>query len=289
MATRYPQIFKDEALQQTIEEQGYAIVNFIDNEGIEGLRRESGEMMDKLLENGFGSVKTFQSAGRIPEAEMRMLSTQIIRKYYQQGIAKYFIADEIDFISGVHQIKPPGSKSKLNPHQDSSHVDEEQFLAVYIWCPLEDTTMQNGTLHILPGSHKLGNKQRSLNVPWEFNKIPYYLVMYRFMKPLMVKAGQAVIFHSAMIHSSPPNQTSNYRLAVNGLVKPKASPYCHYFTDAQTPAGMVDVFDITPEFFYTEEITKRPSAKYRLLRHEPLQKANLNLINFYRYFAKQRN
>lgn len=289
MQTRFSQIFKSAELQHTIEEQGYAIVDFIDKEGIEGLRKESEAMLQNMIAQGFDQVKTFHSAGRSEDTNVRNTSTQIIRKYYQPGIAQYFIDSEIDFISGVHQIKPPGSKSKLNPHQDSSHVDEEQFLAVYIWCPLEDTTMQNGTLHILPGSHKLGNKQRSLNVPWEFNKIPYYLVMYRFMKPLMVKAGQAVIFHSAMIHSSPPNQTANYRLAVNGLVKPKASPYCHYFTDGQTPAGMVDVFDITPEFFYTEEITKRPSAKYKLLRHEPLQKANLNLINFYRYFAKQRN
>lgn len=287
MALRFPQIFKDENLQLQIEEQGYAIVDFIDKEGIAGLQKESAAMLQDMISKGFDSVQEFHSAGRNEDTNVRNTSTQIIRKYLTPGVEKYFLTDKIDFISGVHQIKPPTSKSKLNPHQDSSHVEEDKFLSVYVWCPVDDTNLQNGPLHILPGSHKLGNAHRSLNVPWEFNTIPHYLIMYRFMKPLIVKAGQAVIFHSAMIHSSSPNKTDKYRLAVNTFIKPKASPYCHFYTDAQTPKGMVDVFYVTPEFFYTERITERPSANYPVQRHEPLRKTNLNLIGFYRYFAKQ--
>jgi hypothetical protein len=52
------------------------------------------------------------------------------------------------------------SESKLPLHQDWSFVDEPQWVALNVWCPLVDVDENNGPLQVVPKSHRLSNNQR---------------------------------------------------------------------------------------------------------------------------------
>ncbi len=45
-------------------------------------------------------------------------------------------------------------KNSVNPHQDGSYLHTDPLKVVGVWIALEDSTMQNGTLEFIPGSHK---------------------------------------------------------------------------------------------------------------------------------------
>jgi hypothetical protein len=89
------------------------------------------------------------------------------------------------------------------------------------------------------------------------------------MVPLNIKTGQAVIFHSALIHASGPNHSDSMRIASNFFIKPKEAQYSHYYSDDESKYQVIETYHVTPEFYLCYDIMKRPPAeKFPLIRTE---------------------
>lgn len=249
-------LFKDPAVEQQILEKGYVKLPLLSSEQIKKLRSESDQFIKTIPVD---YLKGFLSLGRVSEHDARNLSTEIIRKNYIPALSRYLLSDQLDIMSGVHLIKSPGFNGALNIHQDSSMVDELKYLSVYAWTPLQNTHKWNGTLKVIPYSHLLGNIQRTLNVPSPF--INFLDALKKFEVPINVKAGEVVFFHSALMHSSAINLTLYKRIAVNCFIKPKEAQFLHYYRDNDTPEKKVEVFEVSPHFYYNEDILKRPDTK----------------------------
>lgn len=76
-------------------------------------------------------------------------------------------------------VKVIGEKSVLNVHQDWSIVNEEKHRGYNLWIPLSDSTVENGTLYVLKGSHQFPLNIRGANIP------PKYLHCFDQLKPHM--------------------------------------------------------------------------------------------------------
>jgi hypothetical protein len=174
-----------------------------------------------------------------------------------------FFGDDVEISGSALQLKPPSPTSELNAHQDSSLVDERYWLGVYAWIAIDDTSPANGGLHVLPGSHRYGNLQRTLNVPWQL--APYGEEMARESVPLLVPAGCVVFFDAATVHSSPPNPSTRWRLAANAFARHREAPMIHFFADESTTPGMVEAYEIDESFFRDADIMERPGPAYRFL------------------------
>ena len=96
------------------------------------------------------------------------------------------------------------------------------------------------------------------------------------MRPLTVKAGEAVIFDSALIHSSSPNTSSEMWLAINFFVRPKEADYLHFYRDKKTPRHEVELYNVTPEFYISHDIMERPDKKFPYLGTQPLSNPKFN-------------
>lgn len=265
-------LFVDAAIAGKIQRDGFALVD-LPNKNVLNEAVVDAKRLLKTIPFKERAIK-FTSVGRIENGMTRLDSTNSINKYIIPHLKSYFHPGKVEFISGVHLIKPPSPLSNLNPHQDSSLVDERIYPSVYAWVPLTNVNAHNGTLYVLPNSHKAGLLQRSLNIPWEF--LPYLDVLKKYMLPVNVKLGQVVFFDSALIHSSSRNITLSTRLAVNVFIKPIEAKYLHFYSDKELKYEQTEVYNVTPDFYYKDNIMERPGKPFEYLRTEAVGKLALN-------------
>ncbi len=254
-------LFLDNAIRMEIENVGFSVQSLLDKKDILELKTAFTHLK-KMAKNSI--KKEFWPSGRHEDPKVRNYAKTAIEKVVPKKLEKYLSLDEAKLIGGTYLIKPPSRKSALNPHQDSSHVDERFGYSIYAWIPLQNMTVWNGRFHYLPNSHTWGIHQRSLSVPWPLAN--HIKDLKKNMRPIAMNAGEVLFFHSALIHSSPPNYSFKTRIAVNYYIHPKTSPFCHFYKDEFTPQGKVEMFEVTPEFYYSEDFEKKPDqGKYKLI------------------------
>lgn len=263
--------FVDKNIQNEIKQKGFAVRKLLGSEQIDLLKNDFSEILER---DDNEITDLFWNSGRAQSIIVRNMAKSTIQKNVQPYLEQFFLPDKADWMGGVFVIKPPTKRSELNPHQDSSHVEENQFMSVYAWCTLTDVTVENGALHVVPGSHRFGNTQRSLNVPWQFT--PYTDILWKYAQPVEMKAGDVLFFDSASIHCSTINKSQDYRLAVNFFVKQKEADFLHYYVGEETEKNQVEKFIVDMDFYYDKDFEKRPGQEYLKKGEEKLINLQLN-------------
>lgn len=263
--------FRDNTIQQEIKQKGYAVRHLLTHEAVTQLQSSFNQILEHP---DFQMSGLFWSSGRSFSTEIRNMAKIAIDDHIKPALTEFVFEEVVELIGGVFVAKPPSKDSSLSPHQDSSHINEDEFMSIYAWCALTDTNCQNGAVHVLPGSHMFGNIHRSLNIPWQFE--PYKEMMWKYCIPLPMKAGEVLFFDSALIHCSPPNLSDKLRLGANFFIQPKEAPFTHYYRDETTPIGMVEKYHVSIDFYYNEDFEKRPSDKYTFLGMERYRDLKLN-------------
>lgn len=249
--------FVDPTIQEEIILKGFAVRRLLDGEQIKKLKSDFDEIHQR---DDHEIGEQFWNSGRAKSTIVRNMARKSINENVYPNLQTFFQPEKADLMGGVFVVKPPTDKSELNPHQDSSHVEEDKFLSVYAWCTLIDTTIYNGALHFIPGSHLFGNAQRSLNVPWQF--APFTDILWQYAQPVEMKAGEVVFFDSATIHCSPANFANQFRVAVNFFIKQRSADFLHYYVGEETQKGKVEKFLVDMDFYYDKDFEKRPSSEY---------------------------
>ncbi len=263
-------IFNDSEIQKTLAVSGYVVCPCLSTNEVESLLKSYEELL-AMLPNGL--PQTFCPSGRFSDPKLRNFARNAIEEVVPERLRSFFIPDRASLMGGTFLMKPPGPATALSPHQDSSHVDESVSFSIYAWIPLVDTTIENGAFHVLPGSHLWGNKHRSLNVPWCFSGLEKNLS--ELSEPVLVKRGEVCFFEGALIHSSPPNQTTETRVALNYFIKPQTQQFLHHYVDDKTPQGKVEVFGVDIDFFYSKDFESRPDTELFLRYEDAVVKATV--------------
>jgi hypothetical protein len=118
-------------------------------------------------------------------------------------------------------VKGIGGNSILRLHQDWSIIDERKYRAYSLWIPLCDSTTKNGTLYAMKGSHKFPLNIRGTGIPSKYG--PLFNEAEKYLKPIKVKAGEALLFDSRLLHYSPPNKSNKSRTAIVNNIIPTIS------------------------------------------------------------------
>lgn len=255
-------LFRDSNIQREIKAKGYSVQQLLTTEDVAQLNKDFFELLDMI---GPLPDKHWTS-GRVEDPVHRNFARNVIHNILPNRLQQFFNPAETDFMGGIFVAKKPSPVSRLYPHQDSSHTDETKYPAVYAWVALTDTSVQNGAMHIVPGSHLWGNKYRSLNVPWLYEGLAEELLKY--VVPVPMKAGEVLFFDSAAIHYSTDNMSDKIRPAINFFIKPKQAPFLHHFINETTPVNKVEVYNVDIDFFYNCDFMQRPAAPYKFLGYE---------------------
>jgi phytanoyl-CoA hydroxylase len=114
-------------------------------------------------------------------------------------------------------FKPPHSASGVSWHQDASYIMTHPCTTTGLWLALEDATVENGCLTVIPGAHKQGLVQQMKRTPAGelfFTKIQEnnWDTMTRVSLP--VPAGTLIVLHGLCPHKSDANTSQNSRLSL---------------------------------------------------------------------------
>ena len=109
----------------------------------------------------------------------------------------------------------PNIGGEVVPHQDSTFLYTEPMSVVGFWMALEDSTLENGCLWTLPGSHKAGVRRKMAVTNGKTSFEPPTAEEYDLetFVPLEMKAGDMVILHGSNIHYSRENTSPKSRHA----------------------------------------------------------------------------
>ena len=123
---------------------------------------------------------------------------------------------EPQWLQSMLIFKQPAIGGEVTWHQDGSFLYTVPQTVIGFWFALEDATLENGCLWVLPGQHKNGLRSR-------FRRINGQLQMETLPKaprfdesrsaPLEVAAGTLVVLHGALPHYSEANRSPKSRYA----------------------------------------------------------------------------
>jgi len=106
-------------------------------------------------------------------------------------------------------------------HQDEDYIPTRDRSLTGAWIAMDDATVRNGCLWVIPGSHRHGvlwpqriQRDKRFDCAWESYRFPY---TQSDEVPVEVEAGAIVFFHGYLLHRSLPNtlQTGYRRALVN--------------------------------------------------------------------------
>lgn len=237
-----------------------------------GFLIKPGIFEEELL-NTFSSRFIDYCEGRIPKGNITLMKDISLAKkgatgqylynkaqdiLYDDVFERYFfhqkLLDIVECFTGpnikaAHSMlinKPPdsGALTSRHPlHQDLHYFPfrpAERIVAA--WTALEDVTVENGCLIVIPGSHK-GQLLPHEYPKWEggVNKAYHGIQDYNISEviPVIMNKGDTIFFHPLLIHGSGPNNTTGFRKAISGHF---AASECYY----------IDVKGTTQENIATE-------------------------------------
>jgi hypothetical protein len=181
---------------------------------------------------------------------------KIITEYFQPHMER-ILSDFRPIIANY--IRKKSETGEVPLHENWAFADEKKCTTVSIWCPLIDSTIENGTLQVVPGSQKRFGQHRGPMVPWELDDIKKEIIE-KHLVPLETKAGDCVILDDSIIHYSAINKTEGLRLAIQLICVPSEEPSIHYHLDLQNNPNDIHVLEVSDEFYMEFNPWKKPEG-----------------------------
>lgn len=152
------------------------------------------------------------------------------------SVVSQFIGSDIRVMNSMFINKPPGSVSHP-PHQDLYYFPfrpVEKIIAA--WTAVDDVTVENGCLYVIPKSHKQG-------ILYPHAPLTGASRLYHGIKhsvpgsdqdprvDLEMSPGDTVFFHPLLVHGSGANVSGRHRKSVTAHY---ASEHCEYINPRGT-------------------------------------------------------
>jgi ectoine hydroxylase-related dioxygenase (phytanoyl-CoA dioxygenase family) len=226
------------AQSEFFAENGYLVVeNLVSPENLARLRTQVDEVQNTILE-AQASAKARQSGvAYIVEPGSNGGGTATMAKPSLRKLAELAPNDEFfrsiastpEILEIVRQLTGGGPKIMLYSdqvflkpafcgsekplHQDNSYFKVTPNSAgVTCWMALDDATVENGCMHYIPGTHKLGliNHKEIKNTPHLIPDVDFELGRE---VAVPIPAGACIFHHLLCLHSSKANTSAKSRRA----------------------------------------------------------------------------
>jgi len=241
-------IFFDPQRRQDWLTQGYSRVPVLS-------RNEAAQLLDELLairsraeleasdhcQKRPGCHSSFDD----PNPEYRRRIFDIVRDTFMPRLAT--VIDDYRMTLGGIFVKTPGS-AEVPLHSDWTFTTDPDQVTLNVWCPLVDVDDSNSGLRLVAGSHRLFEHIGAPGVA------PYFAGYEQELKErsalMDLRAGEAVIFDSNLLHWSRPNLSDDIRPAIAFICVPaRATPAMYR---KHKDGRRFEVFDMSNGGFFAQ-------------------------------------
>ncbi|XP_063834328.1 probable phytanoyl-CoA dioxygenase isoform X1 [Ostrinia nubilalis] len=222
-------------------DNGYLVIkNLIDFGSLNSYRKRFSEICDGSAPRGIVTIvkepKLIKEAKTLEDCVNKMqdiIDDEVFATYVENpgllDVVSQLIGDNISAVHTMVINKPPGT-GRHPPHQDLYYFPfRPAEKIVTTWTAIDEVTIENGCLYVLPGSHK-GDLHRH-GYPEKFDQLFHWIMDEDKVAPehkrvdLVMGPGDTVFFQSGLVHGSRPNVSKVYRKIISCHY---ASGDCHY-------------------------------------------------------------
>jgi len=224
-----PQVLSPQQVRSFVEDGFLIVEDLVSAEGIQELLDDTV----KLARGGYPSDNLKPLPESLSDAEVLQnilcihqphYISPVMLKYVKHpgicGVLSQITAAHLPFWDGAVKcmqsmlfVKPPSFQGQAW-HQDEIYIPTRDRSLIGAWIALDDATIENGCLYVLPGSHRMGYlyPQRNHDQPEEFD---FAQESYGFEDsaeiPVEVPRGAVVFFNGYLLHRSRKNRSDRYR------------------------------------------------------------------------------
>lgn len=225
-----PKRLSDNQVQFFIDHGYIAVPDLIESDEIEELREDTvriarGGYPCEAVQPTSENLSDDQILANILCIHQPHFISPIMEKYVKHpelcGVLSQITAAHIPFWDGSVKcmqsmlfVKPSGFQGQ-SWHQDEIYIPTRDRSLIGGWIAMDDATVENGCLWVIPGSHQMGYlySQKPHGNPDEFDSAD--LESYGFDEtlevPIEVKTGTVVFFNGYLLHRSRKNRGQTYR------------------------------------------------------------------------------
>ncbi len=141
------------------------------------------------------------------------IMTDFLYSELMAEICRATLGDSAYLFHEQYVVKAADTDTKFAWHQDSGYVGHYHRAYLSCWCALDDMSVENGTVYLLPYSRD-GRRSTDEIIDHTVEARSNDKVGYRGGDPgipAIVPAGSIVVFSSRTFHRSGPNVTDEYR------------------------------------------------------------------------------
>ena len=111
-------------------------------------------------------------------------------------------------------VKKPGSK-EIPWHQDHNYWPLEPPIVASAWIAIDDSTLENGCVQVIPGSHRTTLPHIPASDKMEFKEMgdPKYIDETQLVN-LEMEAGECILFNERTVHHSEANASTKRRIGL---------------------------------------------------------------------------
>ena len=224
-----PKLLNDEQVRFFVENGYYIAPNLVAADELEELKTDTnqiarGHYPNKALQPLPADMSDDEVLRNILCIHQPHYISPVMQKYVKHpkisGVLSQITAAHLPYWDGSVKcmqsmlfVKPPQFQGQAW-HQDEIYIPTRDRSLIGAWIAIDDATVENGCLFVVPGSHRNGYlfPQHPHNNPDEFDFAPESFGFDETQEiPVEVKAGTVVFFNGYLLHRSRRNRSQGYR------------------------------------------------------------------------------
>ena len=222
-------VFNDTSLNEKFLKEGYLIIPFTTESEIDDIKEKLLQLkpsdnfegnQDTLIGKQSFHITFFDSNQKYKK-EMFDFLRLLFKRIAEKTLLDYKCAQANVFLK-------PANAGSVYPHQNLTITDETKYRTLSFWLPLQDTTEENGTVCLIPGTQNFFLKYRNTHVYWPYTKFLASETGLKYFTTVNVKKGELLIIDDRIVHYTPINKTKNSRWVLHSLWAPTEAPLNFY-------------------------------------------------------------